>query len=329
VQHILLTGAGFSYNWGGFLASEAFEYLLSITEGDDDLRTLLWNDQQRHFQFEDTLSRLQQDHEKNWSPQIEQNLWNLYSAIQRMFGDMALAFNETSFEPPTLPVTNFLARFDAIFTLNQDTLLEAHYLGVNQSSFEIRPHFVPKLVAAHRPGIVSTNEATSYGLMGKIDLSKPDDPDKFSVIPGLQPYFKLHGSIDIKGGEREMMLILGGDKATNIAKHPLLMFYHAQFLRMVCSPNARLMIIGYSFGDVHINQMIFKGVEAGLKVFIIDPNGVDAIGTRASIPLNPGFLIRNAIVGASRRPLRSTLSGADLVELSKVNRFFRYFPAPK
>jgi hypothetical protein len=26
--HILLTGAGFSRNWGGFLATEAFEFLL-------------------------------------------------------------------------------------------------------------------------------------------------------------------------------------------------------------------------------------------------------------------------------------------------------------
>lgn len=328
MQHILLTGAGFSYNWGGFLASEAFEYLLSITEGDDDLRALLWSDQQRHFQFEDTLSHLQQAYEKNWSPQIEQDLRNIYSAIQRMFGDMALAFKETPFEPAEQPVSNFLARFDAIFTLNQDTLLETHYLSrVNQSSFELRPDFVPKLVAAYRPGIVPANEATSYGLMGKIDLSRPD-PDHFSVIPGLQPYFKLHESIDIKGSQREMMLILGGDKATNIARHPLLMFYHAEFLRIVCSPNARLMIIGYSFGDVHINQMIFKGVEAGLKVFIIDPHGAEAISTRASIPLNPGFAVRNAIVGASRRPLRSTLSGADRVELIKVNRFFRYLPAP-
>jgi hypothetical protein len=324
VQHILLTGAGFSYNWGGFLASEAFEYLLSITEGDDDLRAVLWRDQQRHFRFEDTLSQLQQEYEKNWSPQIEQNLRNLYSAIQRMFGDMAMAFNDTPFESAAQPVSTFLAMFDAVFTLNQDTLLETHYLPrVDQNSFASRPALVPKLVGAYRPGIVSANETTSYGLMGKIDLSQPD-PGGFSVIPNLQPYFKLHGSIDIKGGEREMMLILGGDKAINIAKHPLLTFYHAEFLRTVCSPNARLMIVGYSFGDAHINQMIFKGVEAGLKLFIIDPNGVSAIGSKAATPLNPSFAVRNAIVGASRRPLRSTLSGDDRVELSKVYRFFRY-----
>jgi hypothetical protein len=57
--HLLLTGAGFSYNWGGYLASEAFEFLLSVTDGDDDLRSLLWREHQAHLGFEDTLAKLQ------------------------------------------------------------------------------------------------------------------------------------------------------------------------------------------------------------------------------------------------------------------------------
>jgi hypothetical protein len=44
-SHILLTGAGFSHNWGGYLAKEAFDYLLGVTETDEDLRRILWADQ--------------------------------------------------------------------------------------------------------------------------------------------------------------------------------------------------------------------------------------------------------------------------------------------
>jgi hypothetical protein len=44
MSHILLTGAGFSRNWGGWLATEAFEYLLGAVEVDDQLRHLLWQD---------------------------------------------------------------------------------------------------------------------------------------------------------------------------------------------------------------------------------------------------------------------------------------------
>jgi len=45
---------------------------------------------------------------------------------------MSLAFSQTPFDERVdhnrLGVRNFLTRFDAIFTLNQHTLLEEHYL---------------------------------------------------------------------------------------------------------------------------------------------------------------------------------------------------------
>src|SRR5262249_5322368 len=155
---------------------------------------------------------------------------NLYSALQRMFGDMALAFNDTPFEPTDRHVSRFLGRFDAIFTLNQDTLLETHYLPrAEPAVFGLRSAFAPKLISAYRPGIVESADTSGYGPMGRIRLWEPNESD-LAVAPGEQPYFKLHGSIDIKGGERDMMLILGGNKTANIEKHPLLMFYHREFL---------------------------------------------------------------------------------------------------
>jgi hypothetical protein len=44
MPHYLLTGAGFSANWGGWVASEAFENLLGTPEimADPNLRDLLW-----------------------------------------------------------------------------------------------------------------------------------------------------------------------------------------------------------------------------------------------------------------------------------------------
>ncbi len=41
---ILLLGAGFSRNWGGWLANEAFEYLLGCPEviANADARAMLW-----------------------------------------------------------------------------------------------------------------------------------------------------------------------------------------------------------------------------------------------------------------------------------------------
>src|SRR6516225_3602684 len=58
MTRILLTGAGFSRNWGGWLASEAFEYLLGCTEIDQETRRLLWRSKESGGGFEDTLADL-------------------------------------------------------------------------------------------------------------------------------------------------------------------------------------------------------------------------------------------------------------------------------
>ena len=92
MPHYLLTGAGFSRNWGGWLASEVFEYLLGSSHVDSGLRTHLWTAKQKGQGFEDVLAYLQFQHEVNWRPQIEQDLRNLTSAVTAMFADMAVGY---------------------------------------------------------------------------------------------------------------------------------------------------------------------------------------------------------------------------------------------
>ena len=58
MAHVLLTGAGFSRNWGGWLATEAFEYLIGCPEVDEPLRRLLWKHKSRGGGFEDALAEL-------------------------------------------------------------------------------------------------------------------------------------------------------------------------------------------------------------------------------------------------------------------------------
>lgn len=321
IPHVLLTGAGFSYNWGGRLAKEAFDYLLGVTEQDDDLRSLLWADQA--LGFEATLARLQTQYVENYTPQVEQDLQNMTSAVRRMFGDMWLAFGQSKFdeqfEDKRFGVIRFLTRFDAIFTLNQDTLLEAHYLPVvAPEDFAKNTYQGPRNIGAYRPGLVQALDTLTFGsLASRIPLYKAGDD--FAPVPNLQPYFKLHGSIDIQA-DRNLTLVLGGDKQAEIDKHPILRAYHDQFRRQLNMPNARLMVIGYSFADHHINKVIFEAAEKGLKIFIVDPAGATLI---TKIPnYNPGPKIKAAIVGASSRPLRNTLSGRDMVELMKIERFF-------
>ncbi len=67
VRHVLLLGAGFSRNWGGWLASEAFEYLLGRSELDEALRQLLWK-HRRAEGFEGALGELQEQYFRSLFP---------------------------------------------------------------------------------------------------------------------------------------------------------------------------------------------------------------------------------------------------------------------
>jgi len=60
VKRYLLIGAGFSYNWGGWLASEAFEFLIgdAAVVASADLRALLWKHQSKSG-FEAALDELE------------------------------------------------------------------------------------------------------------------------------------------------------------------------------------------------------------------------------------------------------------------------------
>ncbi len=245
-----------------------------------------------------------------------------------MFGDMTLGFSRQPFEfcdDPELQVSGFLSKFSAIFTLNQDTLLETKYFGTLKKKPFIAGGGVysPNYADAYRPGIIRSLDALAYGsLANRINLYKPET-EPFILKPDLQPYFKLHGSSDFQVGAREMMLILGGNKPERINEQPLLRWYHEQFRGRLKIPDARLMVIGYSFGDPHINEIIVNGVKCGLQLFIIDLNGVDVIGCRSNISRDNVSLLKNSVIGASRRPLRTTFGGEDMVEFRKINRFFR------
>ena len=86
------------------------------------------------------------------------------------------------------------------------------------------------------------------------------------------------------------------------------------------------MVIGYSFSDAHINAAIGEGIGKGLKLFIIDPRGVDVLDKRQKEPVGRGrdeYMDKLApnIIGASRRPLTS-IFGDDVVEHARVMKFF-------
>jgi hypothetical protein len=109
-------------------------------------------------------------------------------------------------------------------------------------------------------------------------LLMPTKPP-FDVTDRKQPYFKLHGSSNWRTEDGLSLLIMGGNKSADIAASALLSWYQQELRNALREPGARLMVVGYGFADTHINKDIREGASAGMKLFVIDPNGVDAIDT--------------------------------------------------
>jgi hypothetical protein len=309
MKHILLLGAGFSRNWGGWLASEVFEYLLGHPNImiNNDLKQLLWNNQKGGF--EEALAELQGKADLNITDR--KNLESLELAISDMFSEMNNAFKnipDWNLKGENKSIVNFLKKFDAIYSLNQDLLLEYHYI---ESSDKGRLRHIKIHGAKVANPFTPTHEWALSKLSAEITNNVPTN---------FQPIYKLHGSSNWVDSNGKPLLVLGGKKNEIINKLPILSNYQKQFAVDLNTLNTRLMIIGYGFGDVHINDSIVSGMLQGLEVFNINPSGIEQLLTLFNSPASTK--LQNQIIGASRRNLLE-IFGNDTLEYSKILRFFK------
>ena len=84
---------------------------------------------------------------------------------------------------------------------------------------------------------------------------------------------------------------------------------------------SRLMMIGYGFGDDHINNVILSAGKSGLKMFVVDPLGVDIVNKTRDAAIRAPDPLEELLIGGSRRSLREVFS-SDAVEHGKLMRFF-------
>jgi len=49
---------------------------------------------------------------------------------------------------------------------------------------------------------------------------------------------------------------------------------------VLCSGERKLLSIGYSFGDPHINKVLLESIKHGLQLFVLSPGSPDVLKTR-------------------------------------------------
>jgi hypothetical protein len=307
-KHVLLLGAGFSRNWGGWLATEAFEYLLGRPEIDEPLRQLLWK-HRRGEGFEGALGEVQEQYLRTADPISREQVRQLEAAIGQMFADMNRGFANREFEFQTdaaYLVRTFLVLFDAIFTLNQDLLLERHYLNDNV------------MLGNHPKGRwngwqivgMQRHHAKDAGFIvpGEVNLGIWVPAPKVVIEPRYQPYIKLHGSSNWRDATDARIWVMGTNKRATLSHFAFLNQLHDLFRQSLA------------------NEMILSAADRGqLELFIVDPLGIAVLDKNASHAIYSEHellqRLKSHVVGASRRTL-GEIFGPDQVEHRKVMSFF-------
>jgi hypothetical protein len=217
----------------------------------------------------------------------------------------------------------YLTKFDAIFTLNQDLLLERHYLT---------PHMIlsrsqARVAGGEIPGMHPEPNSHFHGEDQPLHTRwYPKEP--FVCTPGFQPYFKLHGSTNWFSSTGEPLMVMGGDKTRTITRHPVLAWYGQKFEEYLSTVGARLTVIGYSFRDQHINEKIcYAWTKSRFPMMIISPEGREILkkvnpSYGGAIPGPPGPL-EEITSFDSTRPLSSTFAGSDPAEHENLIEFLK------
>jgi SIR2-like domain len=268
-KRVLLTGAGWTRNWGGKLATEVWQDLIGSrsVQSNSRLRELLL----REPSFEEALGQTLGDSFTDAAREtFQQALLDVFVGMDREIArhdqDPWINIYKVQELVYTFWKGNVL-RVDTgfIFTLNQDLWPERRLFN------EIR-FGVPKPILPGLSGRQNQQFFTSAMEIGSRDLTmEPVDNPARTQLRGNLNLVKLHGSFNWRTAENENMMVVGTEKTAQIAAWPLLTWYSEIFKSVLSAGSVRLMIVGYGFADEHVNAVIADAIEHhDLKIFIWD-----------------------------------------------------------
>lgn len=274
---LLLTGAGFTKNFGGLLGSEIWHRVFNRPEiqAAPRIREVLL----RTFNFEDAYAQIVDDPS---STDEEKKIFT--DALREAYEDMD-ALVRAWIMPGVGPksahpngIGNFLNLFlgrggkrGMIFTLNQDLFLERMFghkaAGPVSYPVDLRQN----------QGVSIRNERILLPNREAVDNFVTNDLKADTNSP---LYVKLHGSYGWYAHDGSDRMIIGRNKKTQIDQEPLLKAYYGIFEEAIAQGDKRLLVCGYGFGDEHINETLFVGAKKhGLKLYILGPSTPEKIAS--------------------------------------------------
>lgn len=277
---ILLTGAGFTHNFGGPLADGmwAFVFNHSKVQKQAHVKNLMLQDFDYESIYHTILKEVNlekffsdKDSSADDKDAIRTAVFEAYKHLDNKL------LNISSPCPNIYKVNELIERFTSdrseksfFFTLNQDLFIERHLsLSAGCKPFSY-------------PGIKMIPDRAS-NTKRKSPLEQNDFirlPDK-NAIETLKlafasskdfHYIKLHGSYGWTSSDGSDVLVIGQDKVSRINNEPLLSWFLEIFKDSLRQDDVKLLTIGYGFRDQHINQIIADSVKSNrLKLYVLSP----------------------------------------------------------
>lgn len=291
-KNIVFTGAGFSKNFGGFLGQEMWDEIFNnnLIQQSPILRDQMLSS---NFDFESIYSQVMssgvitQENKKRMNDSVLAAYGALDDSIRtRLAPGGASSVNWTGL----MKLMSFGQKNEFIFTLNQDLLMERRFNWRSPGTKDFPQGW----------------RSTRLTQSNFIELENKDIEDK--VQRGIRDhaglhYIKLHGSFGWKSSDGTNQLVIGKDKLGLITKEPLLQSYFDLFESVIKQGNKKMLIIGYSFKDDHINKILLDGVQIhNLKIFVINPSQVAEF--RGQIPFYARKIIDDGLTGYYTMMLR-------------------------
>jgi hypothetical protein len=242
-ENILLTGAGFTRDFGGFLAEEMWAQIYNHPAIRSCPRIALR--MTTEFDYESIYNEVLKSEEYNESEKRA-----IRESVSEAYMDLEEEISNPGNGASLSGIKNMLNLFKGqknqtgfVFTLNQDLFIERH----------CSPIALPWASALHIGHGKLDSSKHFHRLPNEVEL-RDLIKDRPLTNGGLY-YVKLHGSTNWKGHDNEARMVIGSEKEYQIAKEPLLRIY-VNLFKMVLSRVKRLLVIGYSFRDEHINRNI-------------------------------------------------------------------------
>lgn len=265
-NYIILTGAGYTANYGGFLAEAMYERIFNnpkITSLSDEAQKIIKDAD--NIDYEGIYSDIEKSSEVDQASKnlVRELVVDAYRSMDQELKRNPNRAGGTWGKFGSTLMQKFIGRGEEkgfFFTLNQDLLYE--------SRSGMMPYGIPEADAIKLTKKQSINIEDFIQLPNLEDVEKLKDrtigkeghKGDFHDLHDLN-YIKLHGSYGWKSSDGLEAMIFGKNKPIDIEQEPLLNFYSWLFKEVLNRDGIRLLTIGYSFRDNHINDIILESIN--------------------------------------------------------------------